>query len=240
MALWGKKKSQPIPSTQEVLRFAEIRDGIIITKNGELRSILMTSSINFALKSEQEQNAIVFAYQNFLNSLEFPVQILMQSKKLDLSNYLGKLKEAGNSQTNELLRMQTLDYTDFVERLINIANIMDKKFYVIVPYMPPPKMQSVPTFGGKSQQTALMSLEEFNSHKEELAQRVQVAQGGLGSVGIRSALLNTQQVIELMYSIYNPEESSKQKLTPTDQLTTNVVQSELEKPNEPANASKTK
>ena len=230
MALWGRPKQPIIPSTQEVLRFAEIRDGIIITKNGELRNILMTSSINFSLKSEQEQNAIVFAYQNFLNSLEFPIQILMQSKKLDLTNYLGKLKEAGNVQTNELLRTQTLDYIDFVERLIKIANIMDKKFYVVVPYMPPPKMQSVPKFGGGAkQQMPLMSMEQFASYKEELTQRVQVVQSGLGSVGLRTAALNTQQVIELMYSIYNPEESTKEKLPPAEQLTTNLVQSELEK-----------
>lgn len=228
MALWGKPKKQQIYSTQGILRFAEIRDGIVITKSGELRAILMSSSINFALKSEQEQNAIVFAYQNFLNSLEFPIQIVMQSKKLDLSNYLGKLNKAGHSQTNELLRTQTMDYIEFIERLINIANIMDKKFYVVVPYIPPPKMGPAT----KNQQGIHMSAEEFASHKQDLDQRIQVVQGGLGSVGLRTAPLNTQQIIELLYSIYNPEESSKQKLTEYENLTTNVVKSELEKKNE--------
>lgn len=222
MAFWGKPKNKPIPSTQGVLRFSEIRDSVVITKNGELRKILMTSSINFALKSEQEQNAIIFAYQNFLNSLEFPVQILMQSKKLDLGNYLGKLKDAGNSQTNELLRMQTLDYVDFIARLINIANIMDKKFYVVIPFIPPPKMQQ--------QKTTMITVAEFEKYKVELNQRVQTVQSGLGSVGIRSAELNTQQIIELLYGIYNPQEATKQKITEATNLTSNVVKSELERP----------
>jgi len=229
MALWGKPKIKSA-STQEILKFAEIRDGIVITKSGELRAILMASSINFALKSEQEQNAIVFAYQNFLNSLEFPIQIVMQSKKLDLSNYLKKLTEVSGTQTNELLRAQTLDYIDFISRLINIANIMDKKFYIAVSYTPPPKLQTMP---GKQQENQQITMAEFNTYKAELAQRVSVAQNGLGSIGLRLAQLDTQQIIELLYGIYNPEEAAREKLTPVDQLTTNVVQSELEK-NEPA------
>ena len=226
MALWGKTKQ--IASTQEILKFSEIHDGIIITKTGELRTVLMVSSINFALKSEQEQTAIIFAYQNFLNSLEFPIQIVMQSKKLDLSNYLVKLKKSAGEQTNELLRVQTTDYIDFISRLINIANIMDKKFYVVVPFMPPPKMQQgIP---GQNQGPPQITKEEFQTYKQEITQRMQVVQGGLGSIGIRCAQLDSQQVIELLYGIYNPEESSKQKLTQIDNLTSQVVESTVEKP----------
>lgn len=235
MGLWGKAQPQ-IASTQEILKFAEIHEGVCITKTGELRALLMVSSINFALKSEQEQTAIVFAYQNFLNSLEFPIQIVMQSKKLDLYNYLKKLNEVAGTQTNELLRMQTLDYADFIERLINIANIMDKKFYVAIPFMPPPKVgPSIPTFnkGRVQAQSISISLEEFNRYKEELDQRVQTVQSGLGSVGLRCALLNTQQIIELLYGIYNPEEAAKEKLTKTEELTSSVIESAIEKPNEP-------
>jgi len=232
VALWGSPKQQT-GSTQEHLKFAEIHDGIIITKTGELRAILLASSINFSLKSEQEQNAIIFAYQNFLNSLEFPIQIMLQSRKLDLGRYLTKLKEISNKQTNELLKMQTEDYMDFIGKLINIANIMDKKFYVTVPFLPPPKLQ--PTgkmLQGNKQQAIQMSLEEFNSYKQELEQRVQVIQSGLGSVGIRSVALNTQQIIELLYGIYNPEESVKEKLTEYEELTAPIVESEIEKPPE--------
>lgn len=228
MALFPKQPQ--IASTQEILRFAEIHDSIVITKTGELRVILMVSSINFALKSEQEQTAIIFAYQNFLNSLDFPIQIVMQSKKLDLYNYLIKLKKVSQTQTNELLRMQTVDYIDFISRLINVANIMDKKFFVVVPFVPLPKVGiSVP----KQSQNVTMTVDEFNRYKEELTQRSQVVQSGLGSVGVRCAQLNTQQIIELFYGIYNPEESSKQKLPPIDELTTQVIESEIEKPNEP-------
>lgn len=226
MALWGK--TNKVASTQGILKFSEIHDGIIITKTGELRTILMVSSINFALKSEQEQTAIIFAYQNFLNSLEFPIQIVMQSKKLDLSNYLVKLKKSAGEQTNELLRVQTTDYIEFISRLINIANIMDKKFYVVVPFLPPPKMQQgIP---GKNQATPQITKEEFQTYKQELTQRMQVVQGGLGAIGIRCAQLDSQQVIELLYGIYNPEESSKQKLTQIDNLTSQVVESTIEKP----------
>ena len=231
MALWGKPQ-QTIGSTQEHLEFAEIHDSVIITKTGELRAVLLVSSINFALKSEQEQNAIVYAYQNFLNSLNFPIQIIMQSKKLDLSKYLARLKEAAGNQSNELLRVQTLDYTNFIEKLINIANIMDKKFYVVVPFLPPPKI--APTMPAKgllskpAPPTATqITLQEFNTYKEELSQRVQVVASGLGSIGMRSAQLNTQQLIEMLYNIYNPEESNKQKLTDFEHLTTPVVKAKI-------------
>jgi hypothetical protein len=236
VALWGKSQPQ-IASTQEILKFAEIRDGVVITKTGELRTILMVSSINFALKSEQEQTAIIFAYQNFLNSLDFPIQILMQSKKLDLFNYLQKLKEVVNKQTNEPLRIQTIDYADFIERLINVANIMDKKFYCIISFTPPPKMGG--SMSGKpkassnkpgDEQKILLTYADFQSYKQELAHRTQVVSSGLSSVGLRSAPLKTQQIIELLYSIYNPEEAAKQKLTQFENLTSQVVESVIEKP----------
>src|SRR3989344_3987480 len=184
MKLFSPK--QEIGSTQDFLRFGEIRDNIIILKDGNLRQVLLCSSINFSLKSEQEQNAIVFAYQNFLNSLNFPIQILMQSKKLDLSGYLENLQKKAQAQQNELLRMQSLDYIDFIKRLINLANIMDKRFYVIIPFLVPPKI-SGPKMPGNAPQPALTP-EEFEQYKKELEQRVQVVQSGLGSIGIRTAL----------------------------------------------------
>lgn len=231
MSLFGNNKPQ-VASTQEILRFAEIRDGIIITKTGELRQILMVSSINFALKSEQEQTAIIFAYQNFLNSLDFPIQILMQSKKLDLYGYLKKLKDVAASQTNEPLRVQTVDYVDFIERLINIANIMDKKFYCVVSFVPVPKM-GTPTLPKKKQTAGpLLTFSQYQEYKKELDHRTQVISAGLNSVGLRSAPLETQQIIELFYSIYNPEEAAKQKLIQFENLNSQVVESEIERPHE--------
>ena len=225
MGLFSSNKQ--IGSTQDALRFAEIHNDTIVLKDGNLRQILLCSSINFALKSEQEQNALIFAYQNFLNSLDFPLQILMQSKKLDLSNYLAKLTQKAGEQQNELLRAQTLDYIDFIKRLINLANIMDKRFYVVVPYMIPPKMDTIKN-PMQNQQIKITS-EEFDSYKKELEQRVHVVETGLGAIGIRTALLNTQQLIELLYGVYNPEEAHKEKLTDAENLTGEIVKSEIEK-----------
>lgn len=229
MGLFSPK--QPVGSTQEALKFAEIHNNTIVLKDGNLRQVLLCSSINFALKSEQEQNAIVYQYQNFLNSLAFPIQILMQSKKLDLSNYLAKLTERANSQTNELLRAQTLDYIDFIKKLINLANIMDKRFYVVIPYLVPPKMNLPKNPLANSQSSGpVLSNEEFQNYQKELEQRVQVIESGLGGIGIRTALLNTQQLIELLYGVYNPEEGHKEKLIAAEELTGEIVKSELLKP----------
>jgi len=227
LGFFGPK--QQVGSTQDTLKFAEIRNDTVVLKDGNLRQVLLCSSINFALKSEQEQNAIVYAYQNFLNSLNFPIQILMQSKKLDLSNYLKKLSEKANSQTNELLRSQTLDYIDFIKRLINLANIMDKRFYVVVPFAIPPKIGPGNPLSRNQQTQTLLSNNEFDTYGKELEQRVQVIESGLGTIGIRTAKLNTQQLIELLYGVYNPEEANKEKLTEAENLTGDVVKSELEK-----------
>lgn len=223
---------KPIVSTQDFLAFAEIHEGIVITKTGELRIILMASSINFSLKSEQEQTAIVYAYQSFLNSLTFPIQIMMQSRQLDLTKYLGKLKETANTQSNELLRAQTIDYRDFIERLIKVANIMDKKFYVVVSYMPAAVTQIKKPGGffssNKNTNSVQITPQQFEKYKIEIVQRVQVIQGGLGSIGVRTAQLNTQQVVELLYGIYNPEEAAKEKLINFNHLNSDIVESEIE------------
>jgi len=227
------QNKQPVPSTQEFIAFSEIHEGVVITKNGELRVILMASSINFSLKSEQEQTAIVYAYQNFLNSLSFPIQIMMQSRQLDLSKYMGKLKKIADAQTQDLLRNQTLDYMDFIEKLIKLANIMDKKFYVVIPYMPATttSIEKPSSLFGPKKQTSTVKItpEQFTKYHQELQQRVTVIQSGLGSIGVRTAQLNTQQIVELMYEIYNPEEAAKEKLINFNSLNSEIVESEIEK-----------
>lgn len=233
--LANTKPKQKIPtvSTQDFLAFSEIHEGIVITKTGELRVVLMASSINFSLKSEQEQTAIVYAYQSFLNSLSFPIQIMMQSRRLDLTKYLDKLKQTAEVQTNELLRAQTVDYRDYIERLIKVANIMDKKFYVVISYLPPVNTQIKKSglFSRKSQNTNSIQITpaQFATYKQEITQRIQVIQSGLGSIGVRTATLNTQQVVELLYGIYNPEEAAKQKLINFNHLNSDIVESEIEK-----------
>ena len=129
-------KRVPSSSTQIHLNIAEIKDDLLILKNGGLRAILSTSSINFNLKSEPEQNSIIYSYQSFLNTLEFPIQILVRSKKLDIDDYLEKLRNKAEKQTNPLLQSQTYEYVEYIHGLIEYADIMTKEFYVVVPYDP--------------------------------------------------------------------------------------------------------
>ena len=120
-------------STQMHLKIAEIHDDTVVLKNGGLRGILKTSSINLNLKSEAEQNAVIYSYQNFLNTLEFPIQIVVRSKRLDLEAYIEKLKKIGVKQSNPLLQKQTFEYVEYISRLVEYADIMEKKFYVVIP-----------------------------------------------------------------------------------------------------------
>ncbi|MCL5795788.1 MAG: hypothetical protein M1338_05550 [Patescibacteria group bacterium] len=222
------KKAAANP-TQKYLEVAEIRDGVVILGDGRMRMILLAASVNFALKSEQEQNALVGQYQNFLNSLNFPIQIVMQSRKLDLTNYLKKLTERSEVEKNELIRIQTVDYVEFIKRLISIANIMDKKFYVIIPF-DPPNLQKRGLFDKifhpGSTLTVKISEEEFKSYHEELIERVNVVMNGIAGMEVRSAPLNTQQIIELYYSVYNPEESGKERLIEEQKLESPVISRE--------------
>lgn len=227
-----KTKGKPV-STQEHLRIAEIRDGILILTNGELRQVVLVSSVNFALKSEDEQNAIVFQYQNFLNSLSFPIQIVMQSRRLDLAPYLGKLAERLESEQNELIRLQIADYIEFIKRLLSVANIMDKNFFVVVPFSPPVTKKGgmmSQIFGSPKRQQPKIPADQFAQYKQALGQRVNVITSGLASVGLRSAVLTTQQLVELFYATYNPEEATKERLTYTQLLSAPIVRREAEGP----------
>lgn len=195
--------------TQSFLKFAEIRDDCVVMQDGTLRGILAVSSTNFDLKSEEEQNALIYSYQRFLNSLEFHVQILLQSRKMDIGEYREKLKGMMERQTNELLRMQTGEYIDFIDRLVESANVMNKNFYVIVPY----EMSVTATtpgsglfskiFGtGKTQQLTAKR-QAFIDYKKQLDERIGSVAANLGSAGLRVVRLNTDQLIELLYNSYN-------------------------------------
>ena len=130
------KKIASKPNTQTYLDIAEIRDEVVVLKDGTLRAVLITSSINFSLKSEDEQNGTISAYVGFLNSLDFPVQICVQSRRLQIKPYLEKLIAQEKKQTNELLRMQTAEYVQYISELVELGEIMSKRFYVVIPYIP--------------------------------------------------------------------------------------------------------
>lgn len=203
-------------STQQYLPFSAIYDDVVVTKKGQLCQVVMVNSVNFGLKSEEEQNAIIYQYQSFLNSISFPVQIVMHSKKLDLTDYLKNLEGKIAQEPNELIRYQIQEYVDFVGKLISIANIMDKKFFIVVPLMIPPTELSsggfFQTLFGGSHEHLKMPLGKFIKHKEELTERTNLVASGLASIGITSQILSTKQLIELFYRTYNPEEAIKEQL----------------------------
>ncbi|MDO8513636.1 MAG: hypothetical protein Q7S37_03985 [bacterium] len=224
-------KAAQIASTQKYLNVLAIRDGMVILNDGGIRTILEVGSLNFALKSEEEQNGMLSQYQQFLNSLKFPLQIVMQSKRLDLFSYLKMLKGLLEKQTNDLIRIQTEEYTTYVERLLTRANIMDKKFYVVVPYFPggiEKNSMIEKVLGSKSKTGEIhFTKEKFAEYKDKLNERVNIVSGGLGSMGLRVTPLGTQQIIELLYSIYNPAEALSERMTEVGNLESLIVQSDL-------------
>lgn len=214
-------------STQQFIDIAGIKDGIVIMKNGGYRLIFSVSAVNFSLKSSEEQNSLIFQYQSFLNSLHFPIEIVMRSKKLDLNPYIKKLETIKNAQTNELIKLQTEDYMDFVNELINLANIMKKTFYVVVSYDPSTiKAPSIVDKLFKKEDgpaSIRISDVEFNRYRDELMERANSVANGLAGMGLHCTSLNTEQVIELFYMIYNPEIADKERLENTMDLTEEFV-----------------
>jgi len=196
-------------SAQSFLDIQSIHDDTIVMRNGSMRTVLMVSSVNFALKSEDEQNAIIFGYQNFINSLDFPVQIVINSRKLDITDYLEDLAQKEQTQTNELLRIQTMEYRQYIQELISLADIMRKRFYVAVPYFLAENKENnfLTTFRNLFKPVAAIEKNrtEFKKHKNQLDQRTERVTAGLSSMGLKSARLKTQELIELYYNYYNPE-----------------------------------
>ena len=205
-------------SAQEFVPIQEIREGVAILKDGALRMILMASSLNFALKSADEQEAIILQYQNFLNSLDFTVQFFIQSRKLNINPYLDTLREAEKNQVNELLKIETREYIEFIKNFVEASNIVTKAFYAVVPYQPPvftSAKEAAGTIMGifkkKDESPVGLSDEKFEEYKTQLFQRVDTVAQGLTRSGVRVAPLNTEELIELYYSLFNPGELEKGK-----------------------------
>lgn len=209
-------------STQQYLDIAEIRDNTLVMKDGTLRAVMLVSSINFALKSEDEQNAIISAYVGFLNNIDFPMQIVIQSRELDIEGYILGLKKKEKEQTNELLKIQIHDYIQYVSELISIGRIMTKRFYVVVPFNPmSDKKKSffasmVDIF--KPINLVKVKRDIFIRRREMLTRRLDGVMSGLGSIGLNAVELDTQSLIELYYNTYNPMTSGNQKMVDIDKL----------------------
>jgi len=211
-----------LPSTQQYLDIAEIRDGAVVMRDGSMRAVLLVSSINFALKSEEEQEATIQSYVSFLNYLDHPLQIVVQSRKLNIEKYLNDLSEREKKQTNELLRMQTADYQQFVKELVELGEIMSKRFYVIVPYSPgADKTKSfLDRLAAIFSPLSSLHLKEkkFRELKQELDKRTETVLSGLTNMGLSAVVLDTQALIELYYNSYNPEVAEQEKLADVNQL----------------------
>lgn len=209
-------------STQSYLDIAEIKQDTLILKDGSLRAVILVSSINFSLKSDDEQQALISAYVTMLNVLEYPIEILIQSRKMNIDDYLGDLEEKARAQTNELLKIHTRDYLSFTRELITLGNIMSKKFYIVVPYS---------ASGGERQgflkrsmnlfmPTTVIKLKEqtFVKYKASMEKRVENILSGLSNVNLNAARLDTQALIELLYTTYNPDIAQMQKLGNIEEL----------------------
>ena len=199
--------------TQDFVPIREIRDGVVVLKNNSLRLVLIASALNFALKSEDEKEATILQYQNFLNSLDFQVQLFIQSRKLDIKPYLMTLQDRAKEQTNELLQIQTREYIDFIKNFTLTTDVMTKTFFVVVPYDPPivdvgKKGFLASLFPGRQPKTATAEQDLFLERRTQLEQRAGVVVQGLGRFGIRAIPLGTEELVELYFKIFNPGEAS--------------------------------
>ncbi|MBI3255998.1 MAG: hypothetical protein HYZ63_03435 [Candidatus Andersenbacteria bacterium] len=216
----AKTKGKP---AQDLIQISEIRDGVLLLADGTMRATLLVSSINFALKSEDEQNAIIYAYQDFINSLDFGVQISVSSRKLDITPYLEEVKALRDKQANELLRLQMNEYINFVGELVKGSNIMTKTFFITVPFAAVQNKKQgffERIFKGVKAATGkhTMNDEEFEHNKSQLFQRVEQVALGLRGMGLRVVPLQTQELLELFYNLYNPMTSRNQRLQRVGQM----------------------
>lgn len=200
-------------ATQEFLEIKDIREGVLILKNNAIRGILMVSSINFALKSDEEQSAIIYAFQSFLNSLDFSCQIIIQSRNINITPYLDGLKDLEDKQTNELLRQQTSSYREFIKNLAKGDTIMTKNFYVVVPY----SLMEILGIGAitkqfnflktKKEKEQTIQDDDFQRCKSQIWQRMEFLAMGLRRCGLEAVPLTTPELIELFWSIHHPEQA---------------------------------
>lgn len=202
--------AQTISATQKFVPVKEIRNGIIVLNDGSYRGVLLCSSINFGLKSTDEQHAITFGFQNFLNTLDFSIQIVVNSRRMDLRPYLALLESKGANQKSELMRIQLREYVEFIRSFADQANIMTKSFYIVVPYATKVSaagaLHAIGLLGGAPNSGPRAADSSFEENRVQLEQRLALVAGGLAGTGVRAVPLGTEEVIELLYRSFNPGE----------------------------------
>lgn len=228
MAIFSSSDKGPAPkggSTLQYVSIKTIQDGVVVLKNGTLRAVLLVSTVNFDLKSSDEQRAIIGAYQNFLNSLDFQIQIVISSRKLNVQPYIELLQNKAREQRNELLKLQITEYQEFIRNLTEVTNIMSKYFYIVIPFAPvEDNQQGVLGKVSNIMRPADRIMESealFETYKSQLWQRVDHVAAALGGTGLNFTTLTTEELIELYYGMYNPSEFAQTTIK-------NIEQSEVE------------
>lgn len=222
------------PSTQNSLLLSEIRDGMVIMSDGSFRGVVACRSINFDLMSSREREGVEYSYQNFLNALYFPIQIFIRSQRVDIEPYLNKLEDIRKNQDNMLLNVLMDDYINFIDVLSQEANIMDKSFFVIVPFFPAGDVSNVVEqgkglfdkfFGGTKQISPITKIDKvaYDKAKDEIKNRIDSVVNGLMQVGVQAVQLNTKQLGELYYNIYNPDTAVREPLADFNAVTSTYV-----------------
>ena len=231
-----KPKTNP-NSTQDALHIAEIRENLVIMDDGSFRAVTMCQAINFDLISPSEKESVEYAYQGFLNSLDFPIQIVIRSRKVNIQPYISRLNQLQTEKNNMLLAQLMTDYTDFMVALAEETSIMDKTFYVVVPFHNMTISKETIVKGLKSIFSNIFSFKSkakkvvineatLEAAKSELYNRVQVVVQGLGNCGVQTVPLDTQGLIELYYDSYNPDTATRQRLDDFQNLTQEVIRAE--------------
>ncbi len=193
-------------ASQQFMPVEQIREGVMVMKDKSLKGILLVSSLNFALKSEDEQMAIIYQFQNFLNSLDFSCQIVVNSRKVNITGYIDKIKALEAKQKNELLKVQTAEYRAFIEEIVSNGSIMSKNFYVIVPYFPMTELPNIPGMGGKESKGDLTE-KKFQTGRYQLMQRMEYVSLGIRRCGLKSAQLGSEEIIELLWGLHHPKQA---------------------------------
>jgi len=198
------------PSTADLIQIRELRDGVLVLKDGSLRAVVKVSAINFELRSSDEQHGILQQFGSFLNSIDFPIQMIAHSRRYDISTYLASVQTASEQLTNELLKVQATEYIRFVGELSDLANIMQKNFYVVLPLTIIPTTQSKGFFDGfkdmfkKSPTAQGFTSQQLAGYKAQLQQRADLIIGGLSGMGLRGSMLGQDELVALFNDVYNP------------------------------------
>ncbi|MEK7543142.1 MAG: hypothetical protein AAB503_02465 [Patescibacteria group bacterium] len=206
---------EPTLPTQKFVSVKEVKNGVIYLKNGGMRKILIVSGLNFDLKSEEEQEMILNTFQNFLNSLDFSVQFFIHSRKINIDSYLEKMLARKNDEQNELLKIQITEYVEFIKSFVEQNAIIDKSFFIVVPYEPTALISNASGFLGGILGKKPVAAEARRTEKENVEQlehRIEQAVSGLEQIGLRVAGLEDDETVELLYNLYNPKLVEKKDL----------------------------